>query len=97
MKQPVYHPLTLEEEVISLFAGSRGYLDKIEVKDIKDFEEFLLNKTKTEKASYLREIRDSKIISDELEKNLSAFIDNVVNDFLANKKTDNTLVEEKTA
>ena len=97
LKQPVYHPLTLEEEVISLFAGSRGYLDKIEVKDIKDFEEFLLNKTKTEKASYLREIRDSKIISDELEKNLSAFIDNVVNDFLANKKTDNTLVEEKTA
>ena len=86
LKQPVYHPLPLEEEVISLFAGSKGYLDKIEIKDVKKFEVFLLNKTKTEKPSYLKEIRETKVISDELSENLSSFINKLVDEFIASKQ-----------
>ncbi len=86
LKQPVYHPLPLEEEVVSLFAGSKGYLDKIDVKDVKNFEDFLLNKIKTEKTSYLKEIRETKVISDELSENLSNFINKLVEEFLARKQ-----------
>lgn len=74
LKQPVYHPLPLEDEVVSLFAGSKGYLDELEVSQIKDFERFLLDLMKREKSTILKEIREQKIISDELEKSLADFM-----------------------
>ena len=39
LKQPPYAPLPLEKEVVILFAGSQGYLDKIELSKIKKFEQ----------------------------------------------------------
>lgn len=38
LKQPVYHPMPVAEEVIAIFAGVRGYLDKIPVGEVKSFE-----------------------------------------------------------
>lgn len=78
LKQPVYHPLTLEEEVLVLFAGSRGYLDSLEISEIKAFENFLLTTTKQEKSLFLNEIREKKIISEDFEKELCAFMDKVL-------------------
>ena len=74
LKQPVYHPLPLEDEVVSLFAGSKGYLDELEVSQIKDFERFLLDLMKREKSTILKEIREQKVISEELEKSLADFM-----------------------
>ena len=78
LKQPVYHPLTLEEEVLVLFAGSRGYLDSLEISEIKAFENFLLTTTKQEKSLFLNEIREKKIISEDFEKELCAFMDKLL-------------------
>ena len=69
LKQPVYHPLALEEEVLILFAGSRGYLDDLELSEIKEFESFLLTTAKQEKGLFLNEIRERKLSLKNLKKN----------------------------
>ncbi|MBQ2884751.1 MAG: F0F1 ATP synthase subunit alpha [Alphaproteobacteria bacterium] len=81
LKQPVYHPLPMEEEVVILFAGSRGFLDDLELSEIKDFENFLLVNVKQDHADYLKEIRTEKVISDELEAKLKKYVETCVNEF----------------
>ena len=89
LKQPVYHPLALEEEVLILFAGSKGYLDDIEVDDIQSFESYILEEMKNKHPSILRQIREDKVISDELEKSLADILSSLVTDFKENLKKDN--------
>ena len=84
LKQPVYNPLPVEDEVLILFAGSRGFLDDLEIEQIKEFETYLLYSVKHEKNSILKEIREKKVISDELEQTMSDFISNVLKKFKAN-------------
>jgi len=74
LKQPVYHPLSLEEEVAVLFSGAKGYLDTLPVKEIGKFESFMLLKLQREKPRILAEIREKKAISSELEAEMSAFM-----------------------
>jgi len=81
LKQPVYHPLPMEEEVIVLFAGSKGYLDDLELDQIKSFEEFLLDSIRHHKNSVLQEIREKKIISEDLEKQLNEYMTRTVKEF----------------
>jgi len=93
LKQPVYHPLTLEEEVVVLFAGSKGFLDGLEISEIKEFEDFLLNTIKQRKGNFLEEIREKQIISEKLEKELSLYMENLVAEFKKIKSD----VQQKTA
>ena len=81
LKQPVYHPLALEDEVVSLFAGAKGFLDGLEVSQVKDFEKFLLESIKREKNSIMKEIRDKKAISEELEKELGTYMQQCLDAF----------------
>ena len=81
LKQPVYHPLAMEEEVIVLFAGSRGLLDNLELNQIKGFETYLLENIKRYKSAYLQEIREKKIISEDLEKALNDYMQKLVAEF----------------
>lgn len=83
LKQPVNHPLALEEEVVILFAGSKGFLDDLELSQVKGFEDFLLTTIKQRKGKLLDEIREKKIISDELEKELSQYMEKIVAEFKA--------------
>ena len=86
LKQPVYHPLALEEEVLILFAGSRGYLDTLEIEHIKPFEDYLLDDVKLNKDVFLKEIRDKKVISEDLEKEMCSYMEKLVAEFKATKK-----------
>ncbi len=86
LKQPVYHPLALEEEVLVLFAGSRGYLDSLELEHIKPFEDYLLDDVKLNKDVFLKEIRDKKVISEDLEKEMCSYMEKLVTEFKATKK-----------
>ena len=93
LKQPVYHPLSLEEEVIILFAGSRGFLDSLEISQIKGFENYILTNIKQQRGAFLQEIREKKIISETLEKDLSAYMEKAVADF----KAADAVKQQKTA
>ena len=86
LKQPVYHPLSVEEEIVSIFAGVNGFLDKIALDDIKDFEQQSLETLKVQHPEYLKEIKDKKVISDELKENLKAFFATFRDEFLDKQK-----------
>lgn len=81
LKQPVYHPMPVEEQVLSIFAGVRGFLDKIEVKEIKEFEARMLDDVRANYPQFLEEIRNTKTISDELDAKLTQFFENFTNEF----------------
>lgn len=86
LKQPVHEPMATEEEVASIFSGVRGYLSKIEVADIKTFEQESLKELRTSHPEYLEEIREKKIISLELETKLGEFYEQFASDFLAKQE-----------
>lgn len=86
LKQTVHEPMATEEEVASIFSGVRGYLSKIEVADIKAFEQESLKKLRTSHPEYLEEIREKKIISPELETKLGEFYEQFATDFSAKQE-----------
>jgi F-type H+-transporting ATPase subunit alpha len=61
LKQPLNSPMPVEEQVVSIFAGTRGYLDDIPVADVRRFESELLDYMRTRNASMLDEIRTSGV------------------------------------
>ncbi|MBR5599502.1 MAG: F0F1 ATP synthase subunit alpha [Alphaproteobacteria bacterium] len=81
LKQPVYHPLALEEEVVVLFAGSHGFLDDLEIKEIKPFEDYVLNEIKNNHPNLIKEIKDKKEISKELEAKLIDFFNKTLQSY----------------
>lgn len=73
LKQGVYSPIPFEKQVALIFAGSAGYLDKVEVGDIAKYEHDLYNSLDKEGA-ILASIRDSKDFSDDTKEKLSQFL-----------------------
>ena len=86
LKQPVYHPMPVAEEVIAIFAGVRGYLDKIPVGEVKSFETKALAAVKASRPEFLEQIREEKVISEELDKKLTEFFDGFLNEFIGEEK-----------
>ncbi|HVI53358.1 MAG TPA: F0F1 ATP synthase subunit alpha [Candidatus Sulfotelmatobacter sp.] len=75
LKQPQFSPLSTEEEVISIYAGVRGYLDKLPVGDVGRFESSLLSELKAKQPEILQAIVTEKAISAATEEKLKAFLD----------------------
>ena len=75
LKQPQFKPVPIEEQVVALFAGVRGYLDKIPVSAIGRYESQILSGLKAKDASIIDAIRDDREIKPETEKKLIAFLD----------------------
>lgn len=81
LKQPQYSPLQVEEQVVVLFAGVKGYLDSIKTNDVVRFErEFLAHMHSAQKA-VLDEIRSKEKISEELEPKMHEILKNFVKVF----------------
>jgi F-type H+-transporting ATPase subunit alpha len=81
LKQPQYHPVPVDEQVVAIFAGVRGYLDKIEVGRIGAFESQLLGELKSREPTILASIRTDLEIKPETDKKLTAFLDAFVKTF----------------
>jgi len=82
LKQAQYSPLPVEEQIIVIYAGVKGFLDKIEVKNLGAFEEELLNTVRNKGAKILSTIREKEAIDDSLEKSISDIITNVAKNFI---------------
>jgi F-type H+-transporting ATPase subunit alpha len=61
LKQPLNSPMPVEEQVVSIFAGTRGYLDDIPVVDVRRFESELLDFMRTRHSSVLDELKTSGV------------------------------------
>ena len=66
--------MSLGEEVLILFAGVRGFIDKYAVETLKKYEAESLNFVKTKYPEVLKEIDEKQIISDELEEKLRSVL-----------------------
>src|SRR5947209_7010597 len=75
LKQPQFSPVPVEEQVVGIFAGTRGYLDRVEVADIGRFESLMLTDLRAKEPQLLAAIRDEREISDSNDKALAGFLD----------------------
>jgi F-type H+/Na+-transporting ATPase subunit alpha len=74
LKQPQYSPMSVGEQVVSIFAGVRGYLDKIDVKDISQFEKDYLRALKTAQPKLIDEVSRTGTVSEEQDQLLQDFL-----------------------
>ncbi len=82
LKQPQYSPLKVEEQVVVIFSGVKGFLDKIGISEITKFESFLLKKLRNQGKDILKTIKEQKSLSEETETKLNQFLESTTNEFL---------------
>ncbi len=76
LKQAQYSPLTIAEQVIVIYAGTKGYLDKIDVKSVTRYEKGLLAHLRTHDQALLDDLRDNdRKVEGDLEKAIRAALD----------------------
>jgi len=83
LKQPEFSPLQVEEQVVVIFAGTRGFLDPLPVSAVRRFEEDLLRHMREEHNEVLEQIRKEGKLSDELENKLRSAIEKFAEHFSA--------------
>jgi F-type H+-transporting ATPase subunit alpha len=81
LKQPQYKPLPIEEQVVAIFTGVRGYLDKIDVGKVGKFEAEFISQLKSQEPGILDSIRTQREIKPDTEKSLIAFLDKFAKSF----------------
>jgi F-type H+-transporting ATPase subunit alpha len=81
LKQPQYKPVPVEEQVAAIFAGTRGYLDRIPVNKVGEFERRMLSEMKTRAPEILGSIRTDREIKKDTEAKLVAFLDEFAKTF----------------
>ncbi len=82
LKQGQFQPMPIEQQVVVVYAATKGYLDKMNVSDILKFEQQLLKEIDPE---ILKMIREQKSISPELDKKIKSFFDTFTEKFLASR------------
>ena len=68
LKQDQYSPMTVAEQVISVFTGVKGYLDDVDQSQIKKFEKDIIEKIKSEKPEIIDNIQSSGKLEENTEK-----------------------------
>ena len=81
LKQDQYVPMAVEDQVVSIFAGVRGYLDGVEVDQIGRFEQEFLNDMRDNKPDILSSIRETGDMSDDVEKELRVHLEEFTKKF----------------
>ena len=82
LKQAQFSPLPVEEQVASIFAGVRGLLDKVEVKDINRCEVALLADLRARGGDILEAIRKDRELKPDTQEKLKAFIESFLKSFV---------------
>lgn len=83
LKQPQYEPMEFCEQVASMYAATRGFMDDVEVDKIREFEAGYLDFLRTSKSDILADLKDRAVIDDEIEGRLKAAIDEFKKSFSA--------------
>ena len=86
LKQSQYAPMNIEDQVVSIFLGVRGFLDGISVKQVRKFEKYVLERMKKEYSNILSNIREAGKISDEIEEELKKVVEIYLTDFSEEQK-----------
>ena len=82
LKQDQYSPMSVAQQVIAVFSGVKGYLDNVELIDIKNFEKQIYEKVKSTSPEIIKNINNTGKLDEEIEKKLSSLIE----EFKKNRK-----------
>ena len=85
LKQPQYQPLPMEKQVTIIFAGTKGYLDKLPIEVLRDYEQDLYGYIEANEPGIFEELREKQIISPELEEKMRKMLENFGTTFRATK------------
>jgi F-type H+-transporting ATPase subunit alpha len=86
LKQPQYKPMPVEKQVVSIYAATKGFMDKVPVKNIRDYEEKLLEFIEKTHNEFYVTIRDTKGLPDE--GKLNSVLQDFTDSYLQNKSGD---------
>jgi F-type H+-transporting ATPase subunit alpha len=81
LKQPQFRPMPIEEQVVAIYAGVRGYLDVVPTAKVNEFEQKMLDELRASNDGILAAIRNEKQISADTEAKLKAFMDGFARKF----------------
>jgi len=81
LKQPQYAPVPVEEQVVAIYAGTKGYLDKLPVRDVGRFEKGVLGAMREKAPDILQTIRTEKALSDATQAKMKSFLDDFAKSF----------------
>ncbi len=83
LKQGQFSPVPVEEQVVSIYVGTKGFLDSVPVEDVRRFESELLENMRHRNAGILEEIRVEGKLSDDNEERLVAAVESFKSNFTA--------------
>ncbi len=83
LKQPQFSPLPTEKQVIIIYAGNNGYLDDLEVEQIRGFEDGLYKYLDSAQSALLSDIINKKTLDDDLKARMDAALKEYKQNFLA--------------
>ena len=81
LKQDQGMPLPVEKQIVVIYAGTKGFLDGFRVDDISEYEDKLLDHMEKNHPEILREIREKKVISTELEQDMQKILKDFSQEF----------------
>lgn len=83
LKQPQYQPLPVQEQVVVLYAGTRGYLDDVPVEAVSKFEKEFLEFMRNSKGDILNAIKETNDLDEATEEKLKAALEEFKKTFQA--------------
>ena len=81
LKQPQFSPMPVEEEVVSIYAGTKGYLDPLPVGKVTEFERRMIADLRAREPGVLEAIRRDREMKPDVEKKLAEFLDSFARTF----------------
>jgi F-type H+-transporting ATPase subunit alpha len=81
LKQGQYKPMPVEEQVVAIYAGVRGFLDAVKVEDVTRFEQQLMSEVRSKNADVLKAIRDEKELSAATDAKLKGILEQFLKHF----------------
>ncbi|HKF53256.1 MAG TPA: F0F1 ATP synthase subunit alpha [Candidatus Acidoferrales bacterium] len=87
LKQDQFQPLSVEKQVLGIFAGTNGYVDDIPAEDVRRFEKELYSFVETNYSGILKKLAETKAIDDGLRAEMKKAIEDFKKGFVADRKT----------
>lgn len=81
LKQPQFSPLQMEEQVVVIYAGTRGYLDRVALNAVTRYERELLATLRASHGDLLMKIRNEKALSEDIEAGIKSVLEDFTSKF----------------
>jgi F-type H+-transporting ATPase subunit alpha len=86
LKQPQYQPLNVVDQILSIFAGTKGFLDRVPVNQVREWEQSFLEFVHSSKQSLWDRIQEKNDLDNELEQEIRAVLKEFNERYLAASK-----------